>query len=101
MLAKQSERIPIVIQPETKATILRLAELMDTSFAKLAGGFLDDARPQLDSLAAALEKASADPNTSLTTIHLAIIEAQRKTLQVQTDFLQESIERANKDNSTP
>ena len=90
-MAKPVARIPISLDPETKAVLHRLADLMDTSVAKLAGGMLDDARSQLEALAAALEGAEADPDTSLTSIHLALIEAQRHALKAQTDFLQDKL----------
>mgnify|MGYP000254935036 CR=1 FL=1 len=92
-MPKTIARIPIGMDPETKAVLHRLADLMDTSVSKLAGSFLDDARPQLEKLADALERASADPHTSMTTLHLAIIEAQRHALQAQTDFLQDGLKK--------
>lgn len=88
-MSKSLARIPVTMTPETKDVLHRLADLMDTSFARLAGSFLDDARPQLENLADALESFDRDPNVSLTAFHLALIEAQRHALQAQTDFLQE------------
>lgn len=96
MTSKTVARIPISMDPQTKAVLHRLADLMDTSVAKLAGSFLDDARPQLESLAEALEQAAAEPNTSMTSLHLAIIEAQRHALQAQTDFLQDSMKKKSR-----
>lgn len=87
-MPKQVARIPIGMEPETKAVLHRLAGLMDTSVSKLAGSILDDARPQLESLASALEDSSTGSSASLTAMHLTLIEAQRHALQAQADFLQ-------------
>lgn len=90
MAYAKKTRVNVAVQPETAETIKRLARIMDSSLAKLAGSFLDDAQPQLEALADSLEKAKADPSTSMTTLHLAIIEAQRHALQAQADFLEDS-----------
>lgn len=82
-------RVTCVIDAETKELLDDLSDAMDTSFAKLAGSLLDDARPQLRNLRDAVRNAKSDPGTSYTTMHLALIEAQRHALEAQSDFLQE------------
>tara|TARA_E500000318_G_scaffold99376_1_gene101371 strand:- start:7 stop:297 length:291 start_codon:yes stop_codon:yes gene_type:complete len=79
-------RATVAIQTETQDTILKLAGLMNSSFAKLAGSFLDDAQPQLQALVDAL-KDSKSGISSAATLQLALVEAQRKALQAQEDFL--------------
>ncbi len=89
MLAqKKVVRTNFAIDSETKAVIDELAELMDTSFAKLAGSLLDDACPQMKNLRDAIKNAKSDPGASYTTMHLALIEAQRHALEAQSDFLE-------------
>lgn len=85
--ANKPARIQVSIDPETKAVIQRLADVMDTSFAKLAGSLLDDSRDQLVSLADAMEKAKAEPKNSFSTLSLAMVEAQRHILDAQSDFI--------------
>lgn len=84
----RTPRIAIGIRPETKDLLERLAAVMDSSVSKVAGGIIDDAYPQLLSLVEAMEKAKADPATSATTMHLALIQAQRYALEAQADFLE-------------
>jgi len=88
-------RVTCVIDTETKQLLDDLSELMDTSFAKLSGSLLDDARPQLHNLRDAVKNAKADPDTSYTTMHLALIEAQRHALEAQADFLQDIANKRN------
>lgn len=80
-------RIQVSIHPDTKAVIQRLADVMDTSFAKLAGSLLDDNRAELESLADSLEEAKANPEHSFSTLSLAMVEAQRHILDAHSHFL--------------
>lgn len=88
MITPKKIRINVAVDPQTKDVIDELADLMDTSFAKLAGSLLDDALPQMTNLRDAVKYAKADPGASYTTMHLALIEAQRKALEAQSDFLE-------------
>ncbi len=89
-------RIQVSIHPETKAVIERLAEVMDTSFAKIAGSILDDNRAELAAVADAMEKAKADPENSFSTLSLAMVEAQRHILDAQSDFIRETTKKKPK-----
>ena len=91
MAYANKRRVSVAIEPETQDTILKLLGLMNTSFAKVAGSFLDDAQPQLQALVDAL-KDSKSGISSAATLQLALIEAQRKALQAQEEFLRAAAE---------
>ena len=93
MAYANKRRVSVAIEPETQDTILKLSGLMNTSFAKVAGSFLDDAQPQLQALVDAL-KDSKSGISSAATLQLALIEAQRKALQAQEEFLR-ALEKTN------
>lgn len=77
------------VSPETKRLIDELAKVMGSSFSSLSGHFLDEAAPQMQQLLNALNDTSGGTPSLL---HLAMIEAQRKALDAQTDFLEQTEE---------
>jgi hypothetical protein len=82
-------RVTAAIAPETKAVLDELCDLMDTSFSKLSGSLLDEARPQLEHLRDSIKNAKENPGASYTAMHLALIESQRYALEAQADFLEQ------------
>lgn len=89
-------RIPIVVHPKTKETIMRLAQAMDSSFAKTAGAFLDDAEPHLRKLADSME-CQDGPNVSFSRMYLALLDAQQSVLDQQVDMFQEITKKQEQD----
>lgn len=93
-------RVTVTIDTETKKLLDDLSDAMDTSFGKLAGSLLDDARPQLQNFHEAVNNAKSDPGASYTTMHLALIEAQRQALEAQSDFLQDIADKRKSNTDT-
>lgn len=92
MAYAKKKRTNVAIDPETERTIRRLANAMDTSFAKIAGQFLDQAAPQFALIAEAIENAKTDPINANAALHLAMVNSQQHALSAQTDFIQESMQ---------
>ena len=90
-------RFTVTADAETKAVIDELAELMETSTTKLAGSLLDDSRPHLEKLRDSISEAKANPGATYSTMHLALIEAQRAALDAQSDFLEQIAKAKPKD----
>lgn len=83
-------RINIAVNPGTKDVLERLSAVMGTSMSRVAGEIIDEAFPQLLAMTEALEKAKSDPNASAADLQLAMIEAQRKSLNVQSELVKPS-----------
>jgi len=96
-MTKPIARFTVSVDAATKAVIDDLSELMDTSVTKLAGSLLDDSRPHLEHLRDSIRSAKDNPGTSYTTMHLALIEAQRHALEAQADFLEQIAKAKAKD----
>lgn len=83
----RNPRINIGVTPGTKEVLERMAVATETSISKVAGDIIEEAFPQLLVVAEALEKAKSDPHVSMASLQLAMIQAQRYALDVQSDML--------------
>ena len=86
----KTPRINIAVSPGTKDVLDRLATVSGKSMASVAGEIIDEAFPQLLALTEALEKAKSDPHASAADLQLAMIQAQRKSLDAHSEFLKPS-----------
>lgn len=83
-------RINIAVSPGTKDVLERLAAVMGTSMSRVAGEIIDEAFPQLLAMTEALEKAKSDPNASAVDLQVAMLQAQRKSLDAHSEMLKPS-----------
>lgn len=80
-------RLPIPIQPETRAAIERLAAATGSSIGATAGHYLDELAPQFIQLAEAIEMIKTDPAKSLQLLQKAGFEAQQQLTEQQLSLL--------------
>lgn len=86
----RSPRINIAVTPGTKEVLDRIAAATETSVSKVAGDIIEEAFPQLALVANAIEKAKSNPGASMVDLQLALIQAQRGALDVQSSLIQPS-----------
>lgn len=86
----RNPRINIGVTPGTKEVLERMADVMGTSVSAVVGEIIEEAFPQLLAVTEALEKTKSDPSNSMADLQLAMIQAQRRSLDVQSDFLKSS-----------
>lgn len=76
-MASLRPRMKITLNPDTKDSIERAAELMEIPAARLAAQFLNESKPQFDQIIKALELVkSGEASAGINALSIALNQAQ-------------------------
>ena len=81
-------RLPIPIQPETRAAIERLAAATGSSIGATAGHYLDELAPHFDQIAQAIEMIKTDPAKGVQLLQKAGFSAQQQLTEQQLSLIE-------------
>lgn len=81
-------RLPIPIQPETRAAIERLAAATGSSIGATAGHYLDELAPQFVQIAEAIEMIKTNPSKGVQLLQKAGFSAQQQLTEQQLSLIE-------------